>query len=30
MLKKGTQADKISSLSVIIQRNPQASVSYLM
>jgi hypothetical protein len=30
MLKKGTQSDKISSLSIIIQRNPQASLSYLM
>lgn len=30
MLKKGTQADKISALSVLVQRNPQASLSFLM
>jgi hypothetical protein len=30
MLKKGTQADKISALSVLVERNPQAGICFLM
>jgi len=30
MLKKGTQADKISALSVLVERNPHAGLCFLM
>ena len=30
MIKKGTQADKVSALVMMIQKNPQGSLNYLM
>lgn len=30
MIKKGTQADKVSALVMMIQKHPQGSLTYLM
>lgn len=30
MIKKGTASDKVSALSMLIQRNPKATISYVM